>query len=112
MRKSSGVVGNVVRLFPSCAVLLASGGALGSTIDAHHGTFYDPIGDGFLKGVIAAAVVYVGIVVLAIRLDPVRISKKNKHRVAARNSSDAAKRREEERRDRQYWKRVYWNRTH
>ncbi|NDU76435.1 hypothetical protein GWI34_27965 [Actinomadura sp. DSM 109109] len=101
---------DVEKLILTCVLLLYLGAYMGLQIDGNLGS--DPFGDGVLKGLIVAAVVCVIHVVLTIPLDPVRVSKRGKRRAAAKNTRDAARRREEERRDRQYWKRVYWERTH
>ncbi|MGI5203620.1 hypothetical protein ACQEU6_18850 [Spirillospora sp. CA-108201] len=109
MRKFVNAVLMLVLAILSLASVLALGALLGVDNDMQYGD--DPVGDGALKGAIAAIVISV-IMVRAFLKKVARITKQNTDSVAAQNTRDAARRREEERRERQYWKRVYWNRTH
>ncbi|WP_433466612.1 hypothetical protein [Spirillospora sp. CA-128828] len=95
------------------ALALLAGVMFGSSIDMLNGGLNDPIKDGAMKGaIIGVLVLFVAIAILVSVPDAARINKKNKLRVAAQNTKDAAMRREAARASRQYWKRVYWNRTH
>ncbi|SNR25643.1 hypothetical protein [Actinomadura mexicana] len=110
MRKFVDAVLSTAAGISVSALALYIGGIYGSIIDQANGGLNDPIDDGMWWGTVTAAVaLVVGIVV---HLSGPYVARINKHRVAARNTRDAARRREEARKDRQYWKRVYWNRTH
>ncbi|MGI5201167.1 hypothetical protein ACQEU6_06175 [Spirillospora sp. CA-108201] len=95
--------------FLSCLIAaLAAGGAWGALIDSLNGGIDDPIGDGALNGVIVGAVFFLLLtcVVAAWQvLGDVKTSRWNKRRVGARHRKAASKRRKQERRDRQNWKR-------
>ncbi|MEU4820716.1 hypothetical protein AB0H37_02475 [Actinomadura sp. NPDC023710] len=114
MRKSVNAALNTAAAITASALALSTGGLYGLTIDLANGGLNDPIDDGLSKGVLAVAVALVVALVVgsALHLSGPYVAKIKKRRVATRNSRDAAKRRNEARRDRQHWKMVYWNRTH
>lgn len=99
----------------SLVLILVAGGVWGAFFDMLNGGPDDPVGDGLLTGVVIVALVFVplaGLAAVACVEDSVKASRWYRRRVAARNTRDAARRRQEERRIRQARKRELWERTH